>query len=112
MYDWVTMLYSRNWHNIVNQLYFNFINAILHFKKKEKNAATFKEKTAFPVDGLSHGGVCRAQNVLLIMHGTDLRVSALAAELTKAFYLTFKVICERLTLHRVRLQRNWAPWLI
>ena len=22
-YDWVTMLYSRNWHNIVNQLYFN-----------------------------------------------------------------------------------------
>ena len=79
------MLYSRNWHNIVNQLYFNFINAILHFKKKEKNAATFKEKTAFPVDGLSHGGVCRAQNVLLIMHGTDLRVSALASKLTKAF---------------------------
>ena len=24
MYDWVTLLYSRNWHNIVNQLYFNF----------------------------------------------------------------------------------------
>ena len=23
MYDWVTMLYSRNWHNTVNQLYFN-----------------------------------------------------------------------------------------
>ena len=22
MYDWVTMLYSRNWHNSVNQLYF------------------------------------------------------------------------------------------
>ena len=22
-YDWVTLLYSRNWHNIVNQLYFN-----------------------------------------------------------------------------------------
>ena len=21
MYDWVTLLYSRNWHNIVNQLY-------------------------------------------------------------------------------------------
>ena len=20
MYDWVTLLYSRNWHNIVNQL--------------------------------------------------------------------------------------------
>ena len=26
--DWVTMLYSRNWHNIVNQLY-------SHKKKKE-----------------------------------------------------------------------------
>ena len=23
MYDWVTLLYSRNCHNIVNQLYFN-----------------------------------------------------------------------------------------
>ena len=23
MYDWVTALYSRNWHNTVNQLYSN-----------------------------------------------------------------------------------------
>ena len=23
MYDWVTLLYRRNWHNTVNQLYFN-----------------------------------------------------------------------------------------
>ena len=23
MYDWVTLLYGRDWHNIVNQLYFN-----------------------------------------------------------------------------------------
>ena len=23
MNDWVTFLYSRNWHNIVNHLYFN-----------------------------------------------------------------------------------------
>ena len=23
MYDWVTLLDSRNWHNIVNQVYFN-----------------------------------------------------------------------------------------
>ena len=23
MYDWVTILHSRNWHYIVNQLYFN-----------------------------------------------------------------------------------------
>ena len=25
MYDWVTLLYSRNWHDIVNQLYFFFL---------------------------------------------------------------------------------------
>ena len=24
MYDWVTWLYSRNWHNVVNQIYSNF----------------------------------------------------------------------------------------
>ena len=31
MYNWVTSLYSRNWHNTVNQLYF-------HKKvKKKKN---------------------------------------------------------------------------
>jgi len=24
MYDWVTLLYSRNWHNIVKLLYFTF----------------------------------------------------------------------------------------
>ena len=23
MYDWVTLPYSRNWHDIVNQLYFS-----------------------------------------------------------------------------------------
>ena len=30
MYDWVTLLYSRNWYNIVNQLYFKY-------KKKENS---------------------------------------------------------------------------
>ena len=29
--DWVTLPYSRKWHNIVNQLYFDFF-----FKKKGK----------------------------------------------------------------------------
>ena len=33
-YDWVTLLYSRNWQNIVNQLYFNF------FKKNLKRKLT------------------------------------------------------------------------
>ena len=28
MYDWVTLLYSRNWHNIVKQLYVNFKNGV------------------------------------------------------------------------------------
>ena len=23
IYDWVTLLYSQDWHNIVNQLFFN-----------------------------------------------------------------------------------------
>ena len=26
MYNWITLLYGRNKHNIVNQLYFNFKN--------------------------------------------------------------------------------------
>ena len=32
MYHWVTMLYSRNWHNTVNQLYRKFKK----YKKKKK----------------------------------------------------------------------------
>ena len=32
--DWVAMLYSRNWHNITNQLYSN--------KNKRKNKNIFK----------------------------------------------------------------------
>ena len=28
MYDWVTLLYSRNCQNIVNQLYFNFFKIL------------------------------------------------------------------------------------
>ena len=34
MYDWVTFLYSRNWRNIVNELYFNkkdFLNNKLNY---------------------------------------------------------------------------------
>ena len=32
-YDWITLLYSRNWYNIVNQLYFFFL------KKRKINKA-------------------------------------------------------------------------
>ena len=32
MCDWVTLLYSRNWYNTVNQLYFNL-------KKKDPTGA-------------------------------------------------------------------------
>ena len=35
--DWVTLLYSRNWHNIVNQLYFNNNNNKNTLKKKNGN---------------------------------------------------------------------------
>ena len=33
MYDWVTLLYSKNWHNTANQLYFN---------KKEKKKKEYR----------------------------------------------------------------------
>lgn len=29
MHDWVTLLYSRSWHNIINQLYFNKKNSTI-----------------------------------------------------------------------------------
>ena len=32
MYDWVPLLYIRNWHNIANQLDFNFKNGGERFK--------------------------------------------------------------------------------
>ena len=35
VYNWVTLLYNRDWHNIVNQLYFN---------KKKKEKISKKEK--------------------------------------------------------------------
>ena len=30
MFDWVTLVYSRNCHIIVNQLYFNFLKKALN----------------------------------------------------------------------------------
>ena len=44
MYDWVTMLYSRNWH-IVNQLYFNKNGKKLKLKiKNTKNKSVHSLK--------------------------------------------------------------------
>ena len=44
MNDWVTLLYSRNYHNTVNQLYSNNI-----FKNKEKKIKLNQEgDVAFP----------------------------------------------------------------
>ena len=49
MYDWVTMLYSRNCHNTVNQLYFNFKNnGIIIKKKKEKMTAAPQVMSLIP----------------------------------------------------------------
>ena len=43
MYDRVNILYSRNWHNTVNQLYFNNKNCECRFKKrKEKEVKRVK----------------------------------------------------------------------
>ena len=36
MYDWVTLLYSRNWHNIVNQLYFHKKENTVRFQGKPR----------------------------------------------------------------------------
>ena len=37
MYDWVTLLYSRNWHNIAHQLYSDFLKRA----RKEKETHVF-----------------------------------------------------------------------
>ena len=44
MKDWVTLLYSRNWHNTVNQLYFN---------KKTKQNKTETKNPCFQPQGSS-----------------------------------------------------------
>ena len=41
MYNWITLLYSRNQHNIVNQLYFNLKNYVKN-KIKIKNTPKFE----------------------------------------------------------------------
>ena len=35
IHDWVNLLYRRNWHNIVNQLYFN---KKIYIKKNESDS--------------------------------------------------------------------------
>ena len=35
-YNWVTLLYSRNWPNIVNQLYFNFIKTVFFLNRQRQ----------------------------------------------------------------------------
>ena len=42
-YDWVPLLYSRNWHNIVNQLYFNTKKKDNIKKEKVSMILTFEE---------------------------------------------------------------------
>ena len=41
---WVTLLYSRNWHNIVNQLYFNKNERKKKRKEKKRKEKKRKEK--------------------------------------------------------------------
>ena len=45
MYDWVTMLYGRNRHNIINQLYFNKKNFKPTIMEKIKIYKSSKNKT-------------------------------------------------------------------
>ena len=44
IYDWVTLLHSRNWHNVVNHLYFNFKNIK---NSKTTTCTKFLLKTGF-----------------------------------------------------------------
>ena len=45
MYDWVTLLYSRNWHNIVNQL---CLNKKIILKKKKNLDHVVSIATSIP----------------------------------------------------------------
>ena len=40
MYNWFTLLYTRNWHNIVNQLHANIFFMPIFFKKEELTQRT------------------------------------------------------------------------
>ena len=40
MYNWCTLLYTRNWYNIVNQLYANILFMPIFFKKEELTQRT------------------------------------------------------------------------
>ena len=44
IYDWVTLLYSRKWHNIVTQLYFSIINCKF-FKNLKNKIKHFSKNT-------------------------------------------------------------------
>lgn len=41
-YDWVTLLYSRNWYNTINQLYFNLKDLNKEFKKSKQFQTKFQ----------------------------------------------------------------------
>ena len=45
MYDWVTLPYSRNWHNTVKQLYKKKKKRKKRKKRKRKKRKKEKEKT-------------------------------------------------------------------
>lgn len=44
MSDWVISLYSRNWHNTMNQLYFNFKKSVLFSRNIFKDIKSLKKR--------------------------------------------------------------------
>ena len=49
MYDWVTLLYNRNWYNTVNQLYFNKkIQISTHYTKDKEKILKSERKHRVP----------------------------------------------------------------
>ena len=81
MYNWVTWLYSRDWHSIVNQLYINKKrkkkDAIIIFKTISFSAKELCGTPCFPKFGnkiikKAFGKYLTESQILLLCEGLDL----------------------------------------
>ena len=67
MYDWVTLLYRNNWHNIINQLYFNkkkFL--IISNNLNSKSSGVVHLQSKIPVQEYLKMGINNIFKLLLI----------------------------------------------
>ena len=68
MCDWATLLYSRNRHNIVNQLYFNKKTKKTHQRTKTHVLASFLRKLIFWTESKSVTGLFVLSEALLVTY--------------------------------------------